>query len=222
MREFFREIRISFRSLAKQPGLALLAILALGLGIGFTAIMFSIVHGALYRGLPFPDGDRIYAIMGTNPSEGIEQTQVSVHDYLDWRDQQTSMEELATFYNGTINVTSGEAPDRYDGAFMTASAFRVVGVQPFLGRAFRDEDDRPGAPVTLILGYQVWRDHFGSNQDVLGQSVKVNGEWLPPEQMFSPLAGEPSIDREGNIYFTHHYYKDDEMIEADIYVAYRK
>ena len=65
MREFLREIRLSFRSLARQPGLALLAVLALGLGIGFTAIMFSIVHGALYRGLPFPDGDRIYAVLAT-------------------------------------------------------------------------------------------------------------------------------------------------------------
>ena len=192
MMEFLREVRISFRSLAKQPGLALLAILALGLGIGFTAIMFSIVHGALYRGLPFPDGDRIYSVMGTNPSEDIEQTQVSVHDYLDWRDQQTSMEELAALYNGTINVTAKETPDRYDGAFMTASAFRVVGVQPFLGRAFRDEDDRPGAPVTLILGYQVWRDDYGSDQGVLGRSVKVNGEpgtiiGVMPEEFLFPI-----------------------------------
>jgi putative ABC transport system permease protein len=204
MREFVREIRLSFRSLAKQPGLALLAVLALGLGIGFTAIMFSIVHGALYRGLPFPDGDRIYAVLGTNPSEEIEQTQVSVHDYVDWRDQQNSIEELAAYYQGTINVTSREVPDRYDGAFMTASAFRVVGVQPFLGRAFRDEEDRPGAPVTLILGYQVWRDDFGSDNGVLGRSVRVNGEegtiigvmpegFLFPilEQVWVPLRANP-------------------------------
>jgi predicted permease len=193
MREFFREIRLSFRSLAKQPGLALLAMLALGLGIGFNAIMFSIAHGALYRGLPFPDGDRIYAVLGTNPSEDIEQTNISVHDFLDWRDQQSSMEELAAFYNGTINVTAEETPDRYDGAFMTASAFRVVGVQPFLGRAFRDEDDRPGAPPALILGYQVWRDDYGSDPGVLGRSVKVNGEpgtivGVMPEGFLFPIA----------------------------------
>jgi len=216
MREFVREIRLSFRSLARQPGLALLAVLALGLGIGFTAIMFSIVHGALYRGLPFPDGDRIYAVLATNPSEGIEQTQISIHDFVDWREQQSSMEELAAYYNGTINVTAGEGPERYDGAFMTASALRVLGVQPFLGRAFRDEDDRPGAPVVLILGHHVWRDDFGSDPGVLGRSVKVNGEegtiigvmpevFLFPQQeeVWVPLRGDPlAIPRGDGHYVT--------------------
>jgi putative ABC transport system permease protein len=210
MREFAREIRLSFRSLARQPGLALLAILALGLGIGFTAIMFSIVHGAIYRGLPFPDGDRIYAVLATNPSEDIDQTQISVHDYMDWREQQSSLEELAAYYNGTINVTAGEGPERYDGAFMTASSFRVLGVQPVLGRSFRDEDDIPGAPVVLILGHHVWRDDFGSDPGVLGRSVKVNGEegtiigvmsegFLFPqrEEVWVPLRGDPLASPRG-------------------------
>ncbi len=193
MAEITNEIRIAFRSLTKQPGLAILSVLALGMGIGFTAIMFSIVHGALYRGLPFPDGDRIHAVLATNPEEGIDQTSISVHDYMDWRDQQSSFEELAAYYTGTINLTATEGPRRYDGAFMTASAFRVVGVQPFLGRAFRDEDDRPGAPVVLILGYQVWRDDYGSDQGVLGRSVKVNGEpgtiiGVMPEEFLFPIA----------------------------------
>ncbi|MGD2120685.1 MAG: ABC transporter permease [Gemmatimonadota bacterium] len=176
MSEFIREISLSFRSLCRQPGLALLAILTLGLGIGFTALMFSIVHGALYRGLPFPDGDRIYAVMGTNPSEGIERTQISLHDYADWQDRQRSLEDLAAYYSGTINVTAGEGATRYDGAFMTSNSFRALGVQPVLGRAFRDDEDRPGAPLVLILGHDVWTDDFGSDPGVLGRAVKVNGE----------------------------------------------
>jgi len=176
MGDFVREIRFAFRGLRNQPGLSFIAVTALGLGIGFTAVMFSIVYGALYRGLPFPDGDRIYVAMGTNPQEGIERTSVSIHDYTDWREQQRSMEELAAFYNGTVNVTAGEGPERYDGAFMTASAFRALGVQPFLGRAFTDEETRPGGPQVLILGYHVWRDRFGGDPGVLGRAVKVNGE----------------------------------------------
>ncbi len=204
MRELAREIRVSFKSLARQPGLALLAVLALGMGIGFTAIMFSIVHGALYRGLPFPDGDRIYAVMGANPAEGIQRTSISIPDYADWRDQQTGLEELAACYNGTINVTAGEGPNRYNGAFMTASALGVIGVQPFLGRGFRPEDDRPGAPLVLLLGHHVWRDDFGSDPSVLGRSVKVNGEnativgvmpegFLFPvlQEVWVPLRGDP-------------------------------
>ena len=214
MREFLREIRVSFRSLARQPGLALLAILALGMGIGFTAIMYSIVHGALYRGLPFPDGDRIHAVLATNPSEGIDQTSISIADYVDWRDQQTSIEELAAFYNGTINVTAGGSPRRYDGAFMTASAFRVLGTQPALGRAFRDDEDRPGAPLVLILGHQVWQDDYGSDREVLGEQVKVNGEmatvigvmpegFLFPnlEEVWVPLRGDPLATERGAGHF---------------------
>ncbi len=176
MREFVRELGFALRSLRSQPGLSFIAVTALGLGIGFTAVMFSIVYGALYRGLPFTDGDRICAVIGTNPQEDIEQTPVSIHDYTDWREQQTSLEELAAFYSGTVNVTVGEQPERYDGAFMTASAFRVVGVQPFLGRTFTDEEARPGAPPLLVLGHHVWRDRFASDPGVLGRAVKVNGE----------------------------------------------
>ena len=115
MGEFVRELRFAVRSLRNQPGLSFIAVVALGLGIGFTAVMFSIVYGALYRGLPFPDGDRIHAVLGTNPQEGIEQTSVSIHDYTDWKEQQSSMEELAAFYSGTVNVTAGTEPERYDG-----------------------------------------------------------------------------------------------------------
>jgi len=176
MGESVRELRLAFRSLWKQPGLSVVAVGVLGLGIGFTAIMFSIVYGGLYRGLPFPDGDRIHAVTGTNPQEGIEQTSVSIHDYVDWKEQQSSLEELAAFYSGTVNVTAGERPERYDGAFMTPNAFRVVGEQPFLGRAFSEMEATAGSPAVLVLGYHVWRDRFGSDPGVLGQAVKVNGE----------------------------------------------
>jgi predicted permease len=227
MREIVRELRVALRSLAKQPGLAVLAILALGMGIGFTAIMYSIVHGALYRGLPFPDGDRIHTVMGRNPSEGIEQTQISVHDYVDWRDQQTALEELAGVYAGTINVTGTEGPRRYDGAFMTANGFRVVGVQPFLGRAFGEEDDRPGAPLVLLLGYQVWQDDFGSDRGVLGQQVKVNGEMatvigvMPEgfrfpnsEEAWVPLRPDPLASERG----AGHYVTTFGKLRADVTV----
>ncbi len=214
MSEFAKDIRVAFRSLAKQPGLALLAVIALGMGIGFTAIMYSIVHGALYRDLPVPNGERVLAAMATNPAEGIDQTQISIHDYLDWRDQQSSLEGLAAYYSGTINITASEGPRRYDGAFMTANVLQVLGVQPFLGRGFRDEEDRPGAPLVLLLGHQVWHDDYGSNPGILGEQVKVNGEmatvigvmpegFLFPnnEQVWVPLRPDPLVAERGTGHF---------------------
>ncbi len=176
MGEFVRELRFALRGLRNQPGLSFIAVVALGLGIGFTAVMFSILYGALYRGLPFPDGDRIHVVVGRNPEEGIQQSNLSIHDYRDIQEQQDVFEELAAYYGGTANLTVGERPERHDGAFMTASAFRVVGVQPFLGRVFTEDEERPGAPQVVILGHQLWRDRFGSDPGVLGRQVKVNGE----------------------------------------------
>ena len=176
MSSFLSELRFAFRSLRTQPGLSAIGILALAMGIGFTTIMFSIVFGALYRGLPFPDGERIYHLSTTNPSRGDGQLGVLIHDLVDWRQQQRSFEGLAAFYQGTINVSGVDRPERYDGGFMSANSFRLLGVQPFLGRDFRPEDDVPGAPQALILGYHVWRDRYGSDPGVIGQDVRVNGQ----------------------------------------------
>lgn len=175
MSSFLSELRFAFRSLRSQPGLSTIGVVALAMGIGFTTIMFSIVHGALYRGLPFPDGDRIYHLSTTNPSRGDVQLGVLIHDLVDWRKQQRSFEGLAAFYQGTINVGGRDRPERYDGGFMSANSFRLLGVQPFLGRDFRPEDDVPGAPQALILGYHVWRDRYGSDPAVIGRDVRVNG-----------------------------------------------
>ena len=176
MQHFFSELRFAFRSLRSQAGLSFMGISALAMGIGFTTIMFSIVHGALYRGLPFPEGDRIYHLAGTNPERGQERVAISVPDFLEWRAQQHSFEGLAAFTQGTINLGGVERPIRFDGGFMSANAFQVLGVQPFLGRGFQEGDDLPGAPGVVVLGYRAWRDHFGSDPGVLGQAVRVNGE----------------------------------------------
>jgi putative ABC transport system permease protein len=192
---FLSELRFAFRSLRSQPGLTSIAVITLAMGIGFTAIMFSIVHGALYRGLPFPDGDRIYHLGGTNPSQGMEQTGISIHDFVEWREQQRTFEDIAAYYTGTINISGMERPVRFDGGFMSASAFQTLGVQPFLGRTFQEGEDRPGAPGVILLSYSVWRDQFGSDPSAVGQVVRVNGDQstiigVMPEGFFFPVVEE--------------------------------
>ena len=170
------EIRFAARSLLKSPGLALIAVVTLGLGIGTVTFMFSLVYGALYRGLPFPEGEQIMHLSRTNLSANIEQMGVTIHDFVDWREQQRSLEELAGVRNGTVNVSGTERPIRFDGAFMTANGFRVLRAQPFLGRGFRDGEEGPDSPHVVVLGYAVWRDHFESDPGVVGRTIRVNGE----------------------------------------------
>ncbi len=173
---FGMDLRYAARMLFKNPWVSAVAVGALGLGIGVTATMFSIVYGAMMRGLPFEDGDRIVALALNNPSRDIERQALPVHDYLDFRDQQTSLESLAGCYEGTVNVRWADAPERFDGGFVTSNTFSVVGARALLGRVFEPGEDVPGAPMRLILSYHVWQNHFAGDPGVLGRVVKVNGE----------------------------------------------
>ncbi len=170
-----REVRIAVRSLARQPGTAVLAIVALALGIGLTTTMFSIVNGAVLRGLPFPESDRILHMA---PFIIAEQDDVDakVHTYAEFRDRQQSFEQLAAFQFQTANVVGPTGlPVRYRAAAVTANIFRLLKVSPALGRDFRDEESEPGAAPVVMIGDKVWDEVFSRSTDVVGQPLRVNG-----------------------------------------------
>ena len=176
MAGLLQDLRYAGRMLFKHPGVTAIAVVALAMGIGLTAVMYSIVHGALYRGLPFEGGDRIIHLERSNLAEGITDMSVSIHDYTDWREQQTSFEELGAYYEGTANLRGSERTDRYDGVFITANALATLGVQPILGRLFTKDEDGPGGASVVILGHQVWTDRFGQDPGILGETVYLNRE----------------------------------------------
>jgi putative ABC transport system permease protein len=169
------DLRFGFRLLRRNPWLTLVAVLALGMGIGLTAMMYSIIYGMLLRGLPFEGADRIYHVHRSDPSQGIVQMGVPLHDFLDWREQQGVFEELAAFHTSTVNIGDAGHPERFSGGFMTANAFRILGVQPLLGRVFHAGDDAPGAAPVIILGHAAWQNRYGADPGVLGRQVRVNG-----------------------------------------------
>lgn len=175
MSTLLKDVRYAFRMLLKNPALATISILAFGLGIGTTTTMYTLVHGAL-RNLPFDPQGQIMTIRRTNPSQGIERTSVTIHDYLDWRAQQTSFEDLAGFYQGTVNIAGTERAERFDGGFMSANAFEILGVLPILGRTFVEVEDSPAEPYVIILGYDVWRNRYDSDPEIIGKTVRVNAQ----------------------------------------------
>lgn len=203
-------LRLAARSLGRHTGLAAIAVVTLALGIGSTTFMFSIVHGALYRGLPFPDGDRIMRVAATNRAEGWERSSVEFLDYLAYRSDQSSFQDLAGGYTGTLNVGLEDGAIRLDGGFMTANAFDVLRVKPAMGRAFLPGDDAPGAPAVIVLSHETWRDEFGADPDIAGRSIRVNGEastviGVMPEgfafpevqQAWVPLRRDPLAEERG-------------------------
>ncbi len=173
---FPRELRYSFRTLAKSPGVTLSASVALALGIAATTTMFSVSHGLL-RDLPVDEPDRLVHLGIAPLSAGDDNyLRVSVHELTDWRTQQSSLERLAAFASTSFNLSAvDERPERVNGARVSADAFEALRVDPVLGRHFRADEELPGAEPVVILGCNLWGNRYGFDRDVLGRTVRVDG-----------------------------------------------
>src|SRR5689334_6110254 len=175
MQSLLRDVRYGLRSLLKSPGLTLVATLALTLGIGLTTTMFSIVYGAMMKGLPYPDGDRIMVVQRANASRGINRSSLPIQDFFDYKKQQSTYTDLGAFTSGTMYLSGEEKAERFDGSWITANTFDILGVRPILGRNFRAGEDTPTGDKVLILAFQTWRERYNGDPAILGKTVKMNG-----------------------------------------------
>jgi len=193
---FFKDVRYGVRMLIGSPAISLIAVVAFALGIGLTTTVFSIVNGAMYKGLPFEEGDRIVSIWRTNPERDIDRGGISLHDYVDYRDQQSTLEEFGLWNQGAVNLVGGDdKPERYQGGLVTANMFDLLRVAPVEGRGFLPGEDEPGADKVMIIGYEVWQEKFDGSPDVIGKSVRTNGEprtivGVAPEGFQFPVEAE--------------------------------
>ena len=211
MNALFRDIRYGFRSLTQSPLLAVVATLALTIGIALTTTMFSILYGALMKGLPFDDGDRIVMVRRSDLREQPDNNfDVSIQDYVDYKAQQKTLEEIAGSTSGTINISGADKAERYSGTWITANAFDILRVRPVLGRGFLPGEDKPGGARVIVLGYDMWQKRFGGRSDVLSTTVRANGVpysivGVMPEkfafpnntQLWLPFQGDPLIGKRG-------------------------
>jgi putative ABC transport system permease protein len=176
MQALLRDIRYGVRTLVKSPGLTIVATLALTVGIGLTATMYSMVYGALIKGLPYPGGDRIVEIYRDMPSRGLRQMGVPIADFEDYKARQRSLSPIAAYYSGTVNVSGTLQAERYSGAWVTATAFDVAHVAPALGRVLRPGDDTPSGARVVVISYAMWQTRFGGDSNVVGQVLRANGQ----------------------------------------------
>ena len=177
MSGWWQDLRYAARMIRRNPGASALAVVALALGIGLTTTMFSIVQGAILRGLPFPESEKIMhlSILTPNSRDGRGDS-VSYHDLTDWRSQQTSFESLEGYNQTGITVTGASGyPERLRGLRVTPGLFRALRMSPAVGRDFTDADARPGAPAVIIIGHRIWESRFQSRPDAIGQTLSVNG-----------------------------------------------
>lgn len=172
------EARYAARSLARRPGLTVVAILTLALGIGANTAIFSVVDVVMLKPLPFHEPNRLVMAWSASPGQGLTEGLTSYPDFKDWREQAKGFDGLAaywTFPNGDVNLTGGAEPQRVSVARITPGFFEVLGVHPLVGRTFLDEESVVGNHRRVILSYGLWHNQFGADSSLVGKTVSVNG-----------------------------------------------
>ena len=212
MTQLITDIRSGVRMLVKYPTLSIVAVLTLGLGIGLSTTVFCVVNGGLFKGLPFPDGDRIVAVVATNHAQNQPRLPISIHDFVIWKERETSFDKIGPYGFLPVNLSTEEGrPERFSGGLLSVAAFEALGVQPLHGRGFRDGDDRPGAEPVVLLSYELWRDRYAGATGMIGKPIRVNGVQrtvigVMPEKfafpireaLWTPLEIEPTTTTRGN------------------------
>ena len=172
---------LAVRLLLKRPGITALAVAALGIGIGLTTTMFSIVNGVLLRGLPFDEADRILAVGAYDKKrpEPPRPGSMAAPAYFELRKAQRSFEDLAACYqlDGDVTLLGPDGiPLRYEGARLTSNILSLLRTAPIRGRGFTEADTQPGAEKVVLIGESVWTSQFLGDPDVVGRVIRVNGE----------------------------------------------
>ena len=166
----------TFRRLLRTPSSTALIVAILGIGIGGTTALFSVVESVLLNPLPFDQPDRLVGVWLTSPGNGIEWLNQSPASYFTIRDESREFEEIAIWDPDDVTVTQrGAGAERVVGMRVTDGIFDVLRIRPLLGRPFQVEDDQPHSPPVFILGHGYWQRRCGGDPGVVGRAVTVDG-----------------------------------------------
>jgi len=198
-----RDLNYALRALRRSPGFALFALLTLAVGIGAATAVFTLVNAVLLRALPFHEPDRLAWMYNARVER--DRAPFSIGDLEDYTRESTTLDGVAPFTNWTANLTGSGEAERLEGVRVSGNFFPLVGTSALLGRTLQTADEAANAKVVVIT-FDFWRRHFGSRQDIVGQSIVLNGAGytvagvLPPDFLFPfryaevavplPLAGD--------------------------------
>src|SRR5579864_4158514 len=174
MNTLAQDIRYGWRVLRKSPGVTALVVLALALGIGANAAIFSVADSLLLRPEPFPNLARL-ALVFNKVGTVTDENSMYAPDYEAIRSRSTSFEQFAAHFGNSANLTGQGDPERVQAEKITTNFFDVLGVQPILGRGFTTEDGTPGRDAEVVLSYGLWQSKFGGDPKVVGENTHING-----------------------------------------------
>jgi predicted permease len=172
MATILQDLRYALRTFRKAPGLAVIAVITLALGIGANTSMYSIVNGVLLRPLPYANPDRLLRLATSTPQ--FKDASVSYPNFLDWQQRSRSFEHLALYRNDNWTLTGVADPERLRGEMASAAIFPALGIHPIIGRVFTPEEDQRGAAPVVVLTSSFWKARFGGDPGILGRSLTLN------------------------------------------------
>jgi len=175
MGNLLQDLRYGARTLLKNPGFTLIAVITLALGIGANTAIFSVVNAVLLRSLPFHDPDRLVMVWEDASFAGFPRNTPAPANYADWKSQNHVFEDMGALVDNSFNLTGDGEPEKIDAYEVTANFFSMLGVKPALGRAFLPGEDTPGMRGA-ILSYGLWERRYGARPDVVGKDILLNGE----------------------------------------------
>lgn len=209
------DARQSLRGVLQQPGNSLLIVCVLAFGLAGVIGMLSILKSMVWDPLPFPAADRLVQIGWrdrVDPDPDLEAIRGA--DLLAWRELLADHASVGGAGGATINIATRDAVERYDGAFVTANLFSMLGVAPVLGRDFRAEDDQPGAAPVVLISHALWKGRFASDPAVVGMPIRANAQAativgvMPPdfifpfrEQVWMPAQPNATVAADTDRYF---------------------
>ena len=212
METLFADVRHSFRVLIKSPGFTTVAVLALALGIGANAAIFSVIDRVLLSPLPFYDSERVMRVERHYPNGYSSST--SIPRFVAWR-KAKAFQSMAAYDFGSVsmNLGVGDRPNPVNGMHVTADFFKVFGVDPILGRTFSPDEDLPNGGKYAVLTFNLWKNRLGGNREIVGKTISLNSERYtvvgvlpqsfqpdPPTDLYMPEQFDLNSTNQGNIY----------------------
>jgi putative ABC transport system permease protein len=168
-----QDLRFGARLLARHPGFTAVAVVTLALGIGANAAIFSVVNAVLLRPLPWADPGR--AVMIWSKWTAFDKTWVATGEVVDYRRRARTLQEVAAWGEGQVNLTGNGDPERVAAGSVTANTFSVLGVSPALGRTFFAAEDLPNGPSVVVLGHGLWSRRYAADPAIVGRSIQLDG-----------------------------------------------
>jgi predicted permease len=212
------DLRYAFRMLAKNPGFATVAVLSLALGIGANTIIFSVINELFLHPTGISDPAHLFAIRVKYDKLNLKSIVISAPGFKDIRDSKQVFSSAAAEYQESFNYLAPEGPQRLTVAKVTWQWFDAFGARPFLGRAFRPEEDQPHANQVALLAYDTWQHLFGGDPAIVGRSIQLNREdyrvvgvmgpefdWPQRTALWTPL-GLPASEYSPDNYFNESFF----------------